>query len=213
MKRFLILGGTGPTGGLLVQEALARGHDVTVVARRPDRLTLEHPRLRTIACDVCTDPAGLRNAVVGQDIVISTLGRGTSLRSEHLIERSMTNLVPILEERGPRRIVIMSGFGVGATFGSAPPFLRLIFSTLLASIYKDKAAGEAILRRSGLEWTILHVALLINGSPTGRYEIGEDLPQAGIRKIRRTDVVTALLETALDPSTIRRALVVRGSLG
>jgi putative NADH-flavin reductase len=209
MERLLILGGTGPTGRLLVQEALTRGHPVTALARRPDRLALQHPRLRLIACDVAADPAGLRRAVAEQDIVISTLGRGLSLRSHHVIERAMASLVPILEEQGPRRIVLLSAFGVGSTSASAPRFLRLVFATLLSGIYADKAKGEAILRRSALEWTILHAVLLIDGNPTGRYEIGEDLPPAGVRKIRRADVATALLANALDPLTIRRELSVR----
>jgi putative NADH-flavin reductase len=209
VTRLLVLGGTGPTGRLLVQEALAQGHDVTAVARRPDRLGLEHPRLRLVACDVTSDPGTLGTAVAGQEIVISTLGRGLHLRSTHLIERSMATLVPVLERQGPRRLVVLSAFGVGATFRSAPAFLRLVFATLLSSIYKDKSAGEALLRGSGLEWTVVHAALLTDGSPTGRYEIGENLPPAGVRKIRRSDVATALLATALDASTIHRALVVR----
>lgn len=209
MERLLILGGTGPTGRLLAQEALTRGHTVTAVARRPDRLVLQHPRLRLVACDVAADSACLRQAVAEQDIVISTLGRGLSLSSHHIIERAMASLVPILAEQGPHRIVLLSAFGVGSTAASAPWFLRLVFATLLSGIYADKAAGEAILRRSALDWTILHAALLIDGNPTGRYEIGDDLPPGGVRKIRRADLATALLASALDPSTIRRELIVR----
>lgn len=208
MKRLLVLGGTGPTGRLVVQEALARGHAVTAVARRPDRLTLEHPQLRVIACDVASDPETLGQVVAGQEIVISALGRGMSLRSNHLIERSMTALVRVLERQGPRRIIVMSAFGVGATLRSAPPFLRLLFTTLLSNLYKDKAAGEAILRRSSLDWTVLYAALLINGSPTGHYEVTDNLDSTGVRKIRRADVAAALLDTALNPSTIRQSLVV-----
>lgn len=209
MTRLLVLGGTGPTGRLLVQEALAQGHAVTALARRPDRLGLEHPRLRFVACDVASDPQTLAATIAGQEIVISTLGRGFSLRSTHVIERSMTTLIPLLEQQGPRRVVVLSAFGVGATRQAAPLFLRLAFATLLSSLYKDKAAGEALLRASALDWTVLHAALLTDGSPTGHYEIGDNLPPAGVRKIRRADVATALLTTALDPSTIRRALVVR----
>lgn len=209
VKRFLILGGTGPTGKLVVEAALARGHAVTVVARRPDRLALKHPQLRTVACDVTADPATLRQAAAGQDAVISALGRGLKLGSAHLIERSLTVLVPVLEESGPRRVILLSAFGVGPTFGSAPPFLRLVFSTLLSRIYRDKAAGEAILTRSELDWTILYAAMLTDGEATGRYDIGENLPPAGVRKIRRADVASALIECALDPATARRALVVR----
>jgi putative NADH-flavin reductase len=191
-----------------VQEALAQGHDVTAVARRPDRLELEHPRLRLVACDVTSDPKTLGTAVAGQEIVISTLGRGLSLRSTHLIERTMATLVPVLERQGPQRIVVMSAFGVGATLRLAPPFLRLVFRTLLSNLYKDKAAGEAILRSSRLDWTVVYAALLINGSPTGHYEISDSPAPGGLRKIRRAVVAAALLVTALNPSTIHQSLIV-----
>ncbi|MFX4697680.1 NAD(P)H-binding protein, partial [Acinetobacter baumannii] len=34
--RILVLGGTGGTGRAIVAQALARGHDVTVLARSPE---------------------------------------------------------------------------------------------------------------------------------------------------------------------------------
>ena len=46
-KRLLILGGTGRAGQALVREALARGHEVTALARDPSVLEpLAHEQLR-----------------------------------------------------------------------------------------------------------------------------------------------------------------------
>jgi putative NADH-flavin reductase len=208
MTTILVLGGTGPTGQLLVHAALAGGHTVTVVARRPERLAVEHSRLRKVACDVTADVSSLRQAAAGQDLVICTLGHGLGLRGTHLIERSMANLVPVLEAQGPRRIVLMSAFGVGASFATAPLLLRIVFATLLSSIYADKARGENLLRRSSLDWTILQPVQLTNAKATGRYEIGDSLPAGGVPRIARADVAAALLGSALDPTTIRRTLVV-----
>ena len=208
-KRLLVLGATGPTGRLVVQQALDQGFVVTAVARHPARLGVTHARLRSIQCDVTVDVKTLVEAVEGQDVVISALGRGTSLRSDHLIERSMVNLVPTLERHGPKRVVILSGLGVGDTFGSVPLILRLLFSTLLANIYADKAAGESLVRASGLDWTIVYAAYLTNKPAAGKYTMGEQLPRAGITTVTRADTATALLACAADPSTIRKGLELR----
>ncbi len=171
-KRLLILGATGLTGRLLVQRALDQGFAVTAVARNPGSLHITHGNLRAVACDVTADVNTLGDVVGGQDVVISALGRGTRLRSQHLIERSMTNVIPLLERHGPRRFIVLSGYGVGDTYRSVPLVLRLVFGTLLADIYADKAAGERLLRRSTLDWTIVYAAYLTNRPATGKYEMG-----------------------------------------
>lgn len=50
--RVLIAGATGTVGQHVVAQALDRGHEVTAIARRPESLRTEHPRLRTFAADV-----------------------------------------------------------------------------------------------------------------------------------------------------------------
>jgi len=209
VKQLLILGATGPTGQHLVQQALDRGFAVTALARNPGTLTARYAHLRSVACDVTTDVKTLSEAVKGQDVVISALGRGTSLRSQHLIERSMRNVVPALERYGPKRFILLSGFGVAGTYQSAPVIMRLVFSTLLANIYRDKAAGERLVRQSSLDWTIVYAAYLTNKPATGRYEMGERLPAAGVRSITRADTAAALLACVADSSTVRRGLELR----
>jgi putative NADH-flavin reductase len=64
---------------------------------------------------------------------------------------------------------------------------------LLSDIYADKAAGEELIRRSGLDWTIVQAAQLTNGPLTGRYRVGERVDLRGIPKISRADVAHCIL--------------------
>src|SRR5438128_12620406 len=74
----VILGATGRTGRLVVEQALAAGHAVTALVRSPEKLTLRNPNLRVVMGDA-TDTSALSRAVQGADALISTLGGGGSV--------------------------------------------------------------------------------------------------------------------------------------
>jgi putative NADH-flavin reductase len=50
--RIAIFGANGATGRLLTEQALAAGHDVTAVTRRPDDFPITHDRLTVLEADV-----------------------------------------------------------------------------------------------------------------------------------------------------------------
>ncbi len=52
----VVLGATGGTGRLVVEQALAAGHTVTALVRSPEKLTLRNPNLHVIAGQA-TDPS------------------------------------------------------------------------------------------------------------------------------------------------------------
>lgn len=49
--RILIIGASKGTGALAVKTALERGHEVTAVARSPEKLELENPKLTKVKGD------------------------------------------------------------------------------------------------------------------------------------------------------------------
>ena len=69
----VVLGATGGTGRLVVEQALAAGHTVTALVRSPEKLTLSNPSLRVIAGQA-TDPSAVSRAFDGADAVISVAG-------------------------------------------------------------------------------------------------------------------------------------------
>lgn len=63
--RILVTGGTGFVGSHAVRELVARGHEVRVLARRPEAVT----GVEAVPGDV-TDPAAVRRALVGCDAIL-----------------------------------------------------------------------------------------------------------------------------------------------
>ena len=57
-----VFGANGPTGRLVVSQALDAGHHVVAVTREPDRYPLSSPHLDVAAADV-TDPDGVEQVL------------------------------------------------------------------------------------------------------------------------------------------------------
>lgn len=205
--KMLVLGGTGGTGSLVVQQALENGDEVTVFARDAAKVTRQHERLRVATGDA-TDRAALTNAMRGHDIVISAIGRGLSFKSEHLLERSVPQIIAAMTAAGVRRLVFTSALGVGASRRDSPLPAKLFFSTLLRGIYADKLAGDEMIRKSDLDWTIVQPAQMTNGPLTKRYRSGERLSLSGMPQVSRADVAHFILACSADSATIRKTLVV-----
>jgi putative NADH-flavin reductase len=207
--RLLLLGASGATGQHVLRQALARDHDVTALVRRLrlEALPPEASRARVVAGDVL-DPASLAEAMAAQDAVISTLGVGKSFKSNGLIAAAVPNLVAAMKQHGVRRIVFTSAFGVGETWRDAPLLPRLFMRTLLRKIYADKAAGEAVLKQSDLDWTIVHPTGLTDKPGTGRYRVGERLALRGFPTIPRADVAACLLRELEERGHVRKAVLV-----
>jgi uncharacterized protein YbjT (DUF2867 family) len=70
--RIVVFGANGPTGRLLVSEALAAGHEVSAVTRHLGQMpSPEH--VQVVRADV-TDAAAVDAAVTGSDAVLSAIG-------------------------------------------------------------------------------------------------------------------------------------------
>jgi len=206
-SRILVVGATGGTGREVVLQALAAGHDVTALARTATRLPIEHPKLRTIDGALPQDAALLSNAMAGQDVVISALGRGRSLASQRLIEQSVPAVLRAMRAHGVRRLIFTSAIGVGDAVRDIPFLPALFARTLLRGLYADKIIGEGMVRESGLDWTIAQPAGLTDGIRTERYQAAERLALSGVPKISRADVAHFLLAQIEDRTNIGKTLV------
>ena len=71
--KLVIFGANGSTGRLLTEQALEAGHTVTAFTRHADAFPIHHERLHVVQGDAF-DPAAVRQAVAGQDAVLSSLG-------------------------------------------------------------------------------------------------------------------------------------------
>jgi uncharacterized protein YbjT (DUF2867 family) len=208
VRRILILGATGGTGRSVVEQAAAMEFEVTVLVRTPDKLPATDRAVRVVTGDIRTDSPTVRSAYSGQDAVISALGVGQSFASGGLIAQAAPLIIGAMREHGVRRLVFTSAFGVGATWQDTPLVPRLFVKTLLRDVYADKAAGEQVIRNSGLDWTIVYPTGLTNGPRTEAIREGERLNLSGFPRVSRADVAAALLRQLDDRSFVGKGILV-----
>ena len=94
-----ILGATGRTGRLVVQDLLARGHQARVLVRR----AVSAPADTCAVVGDARDPAALRSLVDGCDVVISALGPVGGDRRLH------REVAPLLIAASPQRGFVLEG--------------------------------------------------------------------------------------------------------
>jgi putative NADH-flavin reductase len=206
--KLVVFGASGGTGQEIISQALEQGHDVTAFVRDPKKLTTKHSKLHVVEGDVLKDRSAIASAITGRDAIICALGVGNSLKSSGLIAGGLTAIVPAAEKHEVRRLILISAFGVGDSSRNAPFVPRLMYRLLLGDVYRDKKAGEDIVKASGLHWTIIHPVMLTIGPKTGTYRSGERLSLTGIPKISRADVAHFVLAQLTDKTFLHKTAVV-----
>ncbi len=170
MKRILLYGATGRTGGLVLNYALQQGYAVTALVRNPTKLTVQSDKL-TVIRGLPTSLDDVRKAMRGCDMVISTLSalsdsEAFSLKkipAPHTLETAMRNTITGMNELGLKRIVTLSSIGAGDSRPHAPWYMRLMIKlTNFKITFADHNAQESLLMKSGLDWVIARPVALNN---------------------------------------------------
>ena len=200
MKVALI--GASGTGGLRpVAELSRRGHQVTAIARHPDRIA-QSPGVTAMKGDVF-DKAALAQLLKGHDAVVSAV-RFSASDPKLLIEA--------VRELGVRRYFVVGG----AASLEVTPGLKLIDTPEFPAAYKAEAAkgGEFLdlLRKDkDLDWTFLSPsAVIAPGERTGKFRLGKDQLLATDKgsSISWEDYAIAAVDELEKPAHIRERFTV-----
>ncbi|MDX3224884.1 NAD(P)-binding oxidoreductase [Streptomyces sp. ME19-01-6] len=205
--KLLILGATGPTGRHVIDMALRSGDSVTAFVRNPAALDDLADKVTPVSGDA-TSLRDVSSAAVGHDAIVSALGRGNSVRADGLFTRASTAVIGAAGEAGVSRLVWLSSFGVGHTFAWSSGPQKLIYSTLLRSIYADKEIADESIRSSGLDWTVVYPTRLTHGPAKGTFRADDRLPMKGNPTISRADVAAFIHHVARGGEWIHRSPVI-----
>jgi putative NADH-flavin reductase len=205
-----VVGATGRTGRQVVEQALARGHHVTALARRPDEIALRHARLSTVAADV-SKLESLCDALTGSAAVISALGIGSSREPTAVYSEGVANVLRGMSAHQIDKLAVISAAPAGPR--AEQPFLerRLampILDRIFGATYEDMRRMEATLSQSNVSWVSLRPPRLVDKKAKGRYRIDPVKPLRRARSLTYSDLATALLDSLHRPDLHRRAVYV-----
>ena len=183
-------GATGATGAELVKQALEHGHIVTALVRNPAAL-VEQERLHILSGDV-RNLADVEKAVQGQEAVICALG-ARDLKPTMIRTEGTRTIIEAMKKSSTKRLFVISAMGVGESWSSLSLVNKAFFAILLKSARTDHEAQEAVVKASGLDWTIIRPSGLTNTPRTGVYRVGESV-HAKTSQISRADVADLILK-------------------
>jgi putative NADH-flavin reductase len=195
-----VLGATGGTGRVLVDQALRRGHRVTAFVRSPPKLGPPRDGLTVVRGDP-RNADELRAALPGHDAVLSALGP-PGVAPNTVVSDSARSAVAAMRATGVRRLLVV---GVAVLFEDAGLVNAIARRTVLRNVAKDHAEMERILGDSGLDWTIARPPRLTNGTLTRAYGVADGRMPPGARlTISRADVADFLLDEVEHPAHVRQ---------
>src|SRR5688572_330021 len=201
----LVFGASGQTGRAVVREALARGHSVSAFIRDAAKLSIAHTALRVIRGDV-GDAAAIAQALPGHDAVVSTLGVGSPLAHDDVVINGVKTILRAMQAANMRRLIYQSFIGVTESRAAVGFILRFIAPLPLRHEIADHETKEALIRASGLDWTIVRPPKLTNGPRSSGYRAGEDLTTwVPLPMLSRADVAHFIVGELEAPKFVQKA--------
>jgi uncharacterized protein len=210
--KIVLIGATGFVGSAILREALARGHEVTAVARDPEKLPA-HAALQTSQTDVYNVDQVAR-LVRGHDAVISAFNPGWSNPNIYNLQLKGTRaIIDGTKKAGVKRLLFVGGSGSlevrpGVQGVDLPGFPEQYKQGALAT----REALNLLRQETILEWTVLSPSAdLFPGERTGRFRLGTDqlLRDAnGDSRISLEDFAMAMIDEVEHPQHIRRRFTV-----
>jgi putative NADH-flavin reductase len=160
-----LIGASGNAGSRILKELSDRGHQVTAIARHPEKIA-KLPNVSARKGDVF-DKERLASLLGGHDVVV------TSIRFSASDPRI---LIDAVKAAGVKRYLVVGGAGSL----EVAPGVKLIDTPEFPDAYKPEAAKggkflELLRQEKELDWTFLSPsALFTAGVRTGKFRLGKD---------------------------------------
>jgi putative NADH-flavin reductase len=200
--KIAVIGASGNAGSRITTELARRGHQVTAIARNPERIAAQ-ANVTATKGDLM-DQVGLTGLLAGHDAAISSV---------HFLASDPHKLIAAARDSKVGRYLVVGGAGSLET----APGVRLATTSGFPVAYKAEAEkGAAFLdllrAEKELKWTFLSPsALFTAGERTGRFRLGTDqllTATDGKSWISFEDFAVALVDEIERPAHIRRRFTV-----
>jgi uncharacterized protein YbjT (DUF2867 family) len=173
-KRVLIIGGSGRTGKLVIEELLQRNHIVTALVRKPEATRTEIDAGLKVVTGTPMDIEDVRNAFVESkpQVIIVTLSAPRASDSPfaavvappRLMADSTANVVTVMKEFKTPKIIIMQAFGVGESWVNMHCVMQLLMKkSNMIYQYEDHNLVAKETKASGENYVFVRPSRLMEG--------------------------------------------------
>ncbi|MCD0483234.1 NAD(P)H-binding protein [Streptacidiphilus sp. ASG 303] len=206
--RIAVFGANGPTGRHLTDQALAAGHEVVAVTRRPGSITAR-PGLAVAVADA-TDPAAVDAAIGGTDAVLSSLGARFSRDAVTTYSTSATAITGAMARHGVRRLLVVSSSVADPHWRpTGAHFFNHVLDPLVnrrlgRTLHEDMRRMEDVVRGTALDWTLVRPSGLFEHPVVTDYRTAET--SADGLFTARADLAASMLRELGERRYVRTAM-------
>ncbi|NEU10131.1 NAD(P)-dependent oxidoreductase [Flavihumibacter sp. R14] len=215
--KIALIGASGFVGSAILKEALDRGHEVTAIARNPEKLnTIDDEKLTLKQADIM-NTGTLAGILQEHDAVISAYNPGWTnpeLYSDFI--KGSQSIQEAVKNSGVKRLIVVGG--AGSLF--VAPGVQLLDTPHFPEDYRTGASAARdyltiIKDEEELEWTFLSPAIEMHpgtsGERKGTYRTGQENPvfdENNRSIISVEDMALAILDETEAPKQVRRRFTV-----
>ncbi|GAA3412337.1 NAD(P)-dependent oxidoreductase [Paenibacillus hodogayensis] len=206
-----IIGATGKIGGLILNEALKKGHDVTAIVRNASKIV--GANVKVLEKDIFALTA---SDLQPFEVVVNTYKAPDG--EEHLYIDAGSVLVQALRGAPHTRLITVGG--AGSLFVDEEKTTRLMNTPDFPEIYYATAANaakqlEELQMANSITWTYISPAAFFDpdGKRTGNYKAGKDhviLNSKGQSYISYADYAIAVLDEIEKPQHVNERFTLVG---
>lgn len=177
-----LLASTGRAGLTILNELMNRGHQVTAVARAPEKLPENLPETVTPVRDDLSDASRLADIIKGADAVVSAFGPASN-DPRYTTDQDYTDQLVSMTDRaitavrnaGVARLLVVGGAG-SLWFSPGVSVLDSGFwPAPYVAIARSHVKAFESLKSSDINWTYFSPPMRIaSGERTGRFRLGDD---------------------------------------
>lgn len=194
----IVIGGHGKVALRLARILTERGDQVTSVFRNPGHTDeVAATGAKPVTADIeQLDTEALADLLAGHDAVVFSAGAGGGdpARTYAVDRDAAIRVIDAAARANVKRFVMVSYFGAGPNHGVSPEDSFFAYA-------EAKAAADAHLRATDLDWTVLGPGRLTLDSGTGHIEVDKAKGE-----VSRADVAAVVAAALQDDSTIGRTI-------
>lgn len=189
-KNIFVIGGTGRTGSILIEQLVNLGYNVTSMTRSDPTICKNYgPNNKWVFYDIYENTNLHKGQVQGdnlteilknQDVIISTLG-GRSNSPKDIYYVSYLNLLEHMNNAGVKRLIMVTADGTHKQHGYV--FKYFVKKVILATVLADSEKTEDFFRKfykGDIQWTFIRPFRLLDGTKNSyRTALEDEYPSDG----------------------------------
>ena len=193
--KIAVFGASGAIGRLFVEQALSKGYQLHLYSRKKEGLPISN-NIKIFVGEL-SNYENIRKAIQGTDAVVSLLGPPLKFSYPGMpITTGHEHIIRAMKAEGISRFITIATPSV--QFDEDQASVATIMPKVMARLifpkpYKEIVAIGALVKASGLDWTVVRFIAPVNGEAKGHVKV-----TFGDKKIKfsitRTDIAAFVLE-------------------